>query len=149
MRDSLGAAHTSIRATEIDMYRLPLLLASINLLSSPLIAQVSSSNDSLAFSPVGRYRLDILSPLPRGEWSGLVTISLVDGRYQGTFGNPDGPETYPVKSVEARRDSLFITMAGPATGSIFSLEVKGDSVAGTMTSLVNGLTQVKGTRLKQ
>ena len=131
------------------MHRLPAILTSISLIGIPLCAQAAPPNDSLAFNPVGRYRLDIYSPLPRGEWSGLVVITLVSGQYQGTFGNPDGPETYPVKSVAARHDSLFITMAGEATGSIFFLAVKGDSVLGTMTSFVNGLTQVKGTRLKR
>lgn len=129
------------------MNRLPIALIPISLLALTLSAQAIPSKDS-AFNPVGRYRLEIFSPLPRGQWSGLVVITLVGGHYQGTFGNPDGPETYPVKSVEAHGDSLTITMTGQATGSVFSLAVKGDSIAGTMTSLVNGLTQVKGMRLK-
>ena len=123
-------------------------LIPISLLSVPLCAQAAPPHDSPGFNPVGRYRLEIFSPLPRGQWSGVVVITSVNGRYEGTFGNPDGPGTYPVKSVEARGDSLTITMAGEATGSVFSLAVRGDSIAGTMTSLVNGLTQVKGTRLK-
>ena len=130
------------------MNRFPSVLVPISLLALPLSAQAVPPKDSLAFNPVGRYRLEIFSPLPRGEWSGLVVITSDNGHYQGSFGNPDGPETYPVKSVEAHSDSLTITMMGQATGSVFSLAVKGDSITGTMTSLVNGLTQVKGMRLK-
>jgi len=126
-----------------------LLAIPIILIGLPLSAQAVPLKDSLAFNPVGRYRLEILSPPPRGEWSGLVVISAVNGHYEGTFGNPDGPETYPVRSVEVSGKSLTITMEGEATGSVFSLEVRGDSIVGTMTSLANGLTPVKGIRLKQ
>lgn len=131
------------------MNRFLLALIAISLIGLPLAAQAVPVKDSLAFNPVGRYRLEILSPPPRGEWSGLVVISAVNGRYAGTFGNPDGPETYPVRSVEVSGNALTITMEGEATGSVFSLTVKGDSIVGTMTSLANGLTQVKGMRLRQ
>ena len=130
------------------MYRL-LLAIPISLIGLPLSAQAVPLTDPVAFNPVGRYRLQILSPPPRGEWSGLVVISAVSGHYEGTFGNPDGPQTYPVRSVEVSGKILTITMAGAATGSVFSLTVQGDSVVGTMTSLAHGLTQVKGVRLKQ
>src|SRR5512147_2556504 len=130
------------------MNRSLVALIPLGLLGFPLYAQAVPPRGAPAFNPVGRYRLEIFSPSPRGQWSALVVITSVNGGYEGTFGNPDGPGTYPVKSVQARGDSLFITMSGEATGSVFSLAVKGDSIAGTMTSLVNGLTPVKGTRLK-
>jgi hypothetical protein len=98
---------------------------------------------------VGRYRLEIQSPPPRGEWSGLVVVREVNGQYEATFTNPDGPGSYPVASVVVSGKSLTITMEGEATGSVFSLTVRGDSIVGTMTSLAHGLTPVKGTRLKQ
>lgn len=130
------------------MYRHLIALISIGLIGMSLSAQVRPSKDSLAFNPVGRYRLQILSPPPPGEWSALVVISAVNGRYQGTFSNPDWPQTYPVASVQVSGDSLTITMAGAATGSVFSLTVRGDSVVGTMTSVAHGLTPVRGVRLK-
>jgi hypothetical protein len=131
------------------MNRLMLALPPISLLGLSLSAQAVPVKDSLAFDPVGKYRLDIQSPYPMGTWTALVVVSLVHGHYEGTFRNPSGPETYPVTSVAAAGDSLTITMGGEGTGSIFSLAVKGDSVVGTMTSIANGLTQVRGLRLKQ
>jgi hypothetical protein len=53
-----------------------------------------------------------------------------------------------VASVKVSGNVLTITMAGEATGSVFRLTVMGDSLVGDMTSLTNGLTQVKGKRLK-
>jgi len=149
MRRRQASRTIAMHPSENAMYRLPIALTFISLLGHPLAAQAGPGGDSLAFDPVGHYRLEIFSPLPRGQWSSLVVIRSAGGHYEGTFGNPDGPETYPVKSVEPRGDSLFITMAGQASGSVFALAVKGDSIAGTMTSLANGLTQVKGIRLKQ
>jgi len=131
------------------MYRLLFALIPISLIHLPLSAQAAPLKDSLALNSVGRYRLEILSPPPRGEWSGLVVISVVNGHYEGSFANPDGPETYPVTLVEVNGKSLTITMGGEATGSVFSLTVRNDSIVGTMTSIAHGLTQVKGMRVKQ
>ena len=131
------------------MNRLLLALLPASFFCLPLFAQAVPSNDSLAFDPVGKYRLDIHSPSPMGTWTALVTITTANGHYEGTFENPDWPQSYPVKSVEAKGRSLTITMVGEATGSIFSLTVKSDSIVGTMTSIANGLTQVRGLKLKQ
>ena len=130
------------------MNRLLLALVPVTLISRSVFAQAVPSKDSLAFDPVGKYRLDIHSPSPMGTWTALVTVTTANGHYEGTFENPDWPQSYPVKSVEASGRSLTITMAGEATGSIFSLTMKGDSVVGTMTSMANGLTQVSGLKLK-
>ena len=131
------------------MLRPLVVMISIDFIGLTLSAQAVPPRHTLAFNPVGRYRLEIQSPPPRGEWSGLVTVSEVNGHYQATFANPDGPETYPVTSVEVSGKSITITMGGEATGSVFRLTVMSDSLVGTMTSITNGLTRVKGLRLKQ
>ena len=131
------------------MYRLLLALIPISVTGLLLSAQAVPSKDSLAFHPVGRYRLEIFSPSPPGQWSALVVISAVNDHYEGSFTNPDWPQSYPVTSVEVSGRSLTITMGGEAIGSVFSLTVRGDSILGTMTSLAHGLTPVKGIRLKQ
>jgi hypothetical protein len=131
------------------MYRLLVTLILIGLVGAPLSAQALPSKESLAVTPTGKYRVEIFSPAPRGTWSALIVISAVNGHYEGSFGNPDGPETYPVASVEVNDKSLTITMAGEATGSVFSLTITGDSLVGTMTSTVNGLTPVRGVRVRQ
>lgn len=130
------------------MYRLLFALILTGLAGAPLTAQAIPAKDSLAANPTGKYRLEIFSPPPRGAWSALVVISAVNGHYEGSFGNPDGPETYPVASVEVDDKSLTITMAGEATGSVFSLTMAGDWLVGTMTSTANGLTPVKGARVR-
>ena len=131
------------------MYRLLFALMTVTFTGIRLSAQAKPQKDSLTFNPVGTYRVEIFSPLPRGQWAGLIVITAGNGHYAGVFKSPDGPETYPVTSVAAAGDSLTITMGGEATGSTFSLAVKADSILGTMTSITNGLTQVRGLKLKQ
>jgi hypothetical protein len=129
------------------MHRATAALLFFGFIGIPLFAQGVPVKDTIPFNPVGRYRVEIQSPPPRGDWSGLIVVRSVDGHYEATFSNPDGPGTYPVASVEVTGKSITITMGGEATGSVFHLTVMGDSLVGDMTSLTNRLTPVKGKRL--
>jgi hypothetical protein len=133
------------------MRRAPLSTAALVILMAgalPLAAQTAPRTDTLRFDPVGRFRLEIQSPPPRGDWSALLTVTATSGQYTATFANPDGPGGYPVASITARDSSLTFTLGGEAAGAVYSLTVKGNSLAGFMTSVNSAYTPVHGRRLK-
>jgi hypothetical protein len=147
--DPLGAAGPKPTPSEVaSCTGSRLLCYSLASLASPFPPRAFPPKTPCHSTPWGGIAWRSSHHLPGGEWSGLVEIRSVDGHYEGTFSNPDGPGTYPVASVKVSGNVLTITMAGEATGSVFRLTVMGDSLVGDMTSLTNGLTQVKGKRLK-